>query len=702
MTNDNPSQFRPLSNTEYDRANQNWICGRECEGGRCPNGPTTEGECRADFECQPIQRADSWVCTRAKSSGGTCEKGPLPDGTCCKPIPRCVPVRSLRSRRLQVSVCVFSLATGLAAILLSFPSRSALVSPGPLTHQHATTANSCADCHSVDNQGLPTWINNALTQRELSEQSQKCLVCHREIGDFALNPHSTSLSQMEELTQHARETGSTGSSLPVAIARTVFGSPHGSIQCAACHKEHQGASSDLKLLSNQQCQVCHTNTFHSFSEGHPEFASYPFRRRARIYFDHNTHYGKHFARDATGNKAVACIQCHVQDATGSVMELRGYEATCAECHDQQITDDLHPGLEVAALPALDVESLAKAGLDPELWPETGRLHAAASGHIPPLMKLLLLSDSRIHQLLLERGDLDLADLRQASPEDLDSVLQFVRQLKDSLQNWEGRQPATNPSGSRDAIDHFADNMISAAQISALYQPYLDAELAAARKKALQRLKDQLPSGEAETTQDTDFTGRVAEQNRYEKSIRHGWYMRGSDLTLRYRATGHADEFLKQAIELAVLLQSTEPESEDNLIPRQIIDEFVRQVSSPFVSGRCMKCHTIDHGSGTATVNWYGKRPDNQTKPFTRFRHSSHTMTMSNSECSECHILDHTSQPDVTGIFRPEFIDRLGNLAFDASEFRCDFSNINKRNCSSCHTKKAAGNSCLDCHNYHIR
>jgi hypothetical protein len=83
----------------YERPNQKWICGHAAEGKACRLGPEGRGRCQATFECAPVlemkpgEAKGRWRCTRP---GGACETGPLPDGTCCRPIPRCSPVPTLR------------------------------------------------------------------------------------------------------------------------------------------------------------------------------------------------------------------------------------------------------------------------------------------------------------------------------------------------------------------------------------------------------------------------------------------------------------------------------------------------------------------------------------------------------------------------------------------------------------------------------
>src|SRR5437867_3963611 len=90
---------------QYERPNQNWICGKAAEGKPCRIGPNAKGRCRAACECQPAleikagETKGRYRCTRSTEYGGPCETGPRPNGACSRPIPNCVPQRSLRAKR---------------------------------------------------------------------------------------------------------------------------------------------------------------------------------------------------------------------------------------------------------------------------------------------------------------------------------------------------------------------------------------------------------------------------------------------------------------------------------------------------------------------------------------------------------------------------------------------------------------------------
>src|SRR5664279_631296 len=130
----------------YERPNQKWICGRAGDGHCCLAGPDAQGKCTATTECRPLRKGDRWYCTRASFLGGPCPEGPLPGGECCRTIPKCSPVRSLRSWRGLV--VVLSVAVTLAGLLLSIadPRAKQILSPGEVSFAHRSVGD-CSKCH---------------------------------------------------------------------------------------------------------------------------------------------------------------------------------------------------------------------------------------------------------------------------------------------------------------------------------------------------------------------------------------------------------------------------------------------------------------------------------------------------------------------------------------------------------------------------
>lgn len=623
-------------------------------------------------------------------------------------------MKSLRRRRYEASLGAFALALGVALILLAFPPQSGLISPGPLTPMHAAASQQCAACHAVDNSNPTSWLRNELVKPLRSVQSDKCLSCHRELGPDALNPHSADEERIAQLSDAARQNhpASTGD-LMTELARATFGSnmPGRQIECASCHKEHHGADFDLKQLSDQQCQVCHTQAFHSFASGHPEFTDYPVSRRTRIHFDHTSHYGRHFASSSTATTAIACSQCHQAEGPDQRMTIGGYESSCASCHDSQITEDVAPGLLVFAIPRLDAERLRASGLEPGLWPEPHPRHAAAKSHLPGLAQLLLARsrefpgiESRIHHL-------NLADLRGASPDELQAVHDFAWLFKERLHQMCFEDSAVDEIAANAlpaetfALQQRSDALLSLIptavryELCSLWFAHLETELNSRKTGSGFEFTEPIEL--------RSLSQIVNDQNRIARTIQTGWYLQASDLSLRYRPVGHADPIMRRIMEimsspLADGAGLSVPEGND--FELRLTRELWTETTS-FTPGRCAKCHTLDRSPEATGFNWLSFHPDPIQKSFTRFDHAPHLIestnaSNTNAQCQACHQwknLDAQAALDMAASFAaPE-----GHLATDASHFVHQFEPIRQQSCSQCHQKGAAGNSCLDCHSYHV-
>ncbi len=602
----------------------------------------------------------------------------------------------------------------MVCLLMAFPARTGLISPGPLTHQHAATPNGCIDCHSAAEQDVGGWTLVAASPHANHLETQKCLVCHHDFGENPNKPHSSSAQQIAQLTKTAHnravqtkeENGPAVRDWMTSLSKSMVGTAHlhGDLDCAACHKEHQGEEADLKLLTNQQCQVCHVSSFASFSQGHPEFDQYPFQRRTRIYFDHSTHFNKHFHEHASADKdsargfntQAACVQCHVVDAKGVTMELRPFEQTCAQCHEKQITDDSTIGWAAIGVPAIDRAGMGADEVGVGLWPESTPLHPQASGALPPLMKLLLSADSKFEQIRPQVENLNLADLKNASADVLTAVEDLAWVLKHNILAWsQGKYlPPTTGKSTAGQLAHNEIKTILDLIPTAQFKQIQDRWFPVLKKEIRSRKTGQ-GFEFASRVDDRDLNQISQDQRRDVETIKSGWYLQDTDLTLRYRPVGHADPVLKKLLDSVAHLASNSNDKRRTAL----INEVLSDVSSPHAPGRCVKCHTIDRSDKEVVINWRGVVA-NQNHAFTKFSHKSHMVTQANNECLECHRLK--ERHDSESFFRAEYVNQWGCLALDSAKFKCDFSPLQKSNCSQCHQQNSAGDSCLKCHNYHVR
>lgn len=356
---------------DYQLPQQDRVCGRLAEGQPCAIGPDGNGECRVHEICEPWFDGTQWHCTRSTAFGGRCSEGPVPDpqhpeqaATCPHQCPPCQPVRSLRSGRRLVSGLTATAALGICLIILGGSSgdlsqtvigTTAVVSPGPLTAHHATMREGCSACHSAATQSPGDLLSCFFGDSGGIDESHRCLKCHEEFGAHALQPHSISPAKLTELSEGMTRGEHTTRQSLARLLISHETTDTGQLACASCHQEHQGATFDLTRMTNAQCQSCHSSSFHSFADGHPEFSERP---RARLHFDHVTHMNLHFQsfeRLMPGGKArMQCSDCHTLDAGGAMIELGSFDVMCASCHEPQIRDyDAAPHAQLHELVFLD-------------------------------------------------------------------------------------------------------------------------------------------------------------------------------------------------------------------------------------------------------------------------------------------------------------------------------------------------------------
>ena len=369
--------------TRYERPNQNWVCGNTCDGCPCRIGPSPSGECRATTECTPLltkkegEAKGTWKCTRPKDWGGACESGPNPDGTCCKSIPKCRPVRSIRNMRGLLTRAVIAASVGVLLIALSGPTREAFINPAPLSEFHTGTefeklsmsrtgveGQGCVSCHSEIDQGFPKWTGSAMKASAASLDWSKLISSHPK--DFS-KIDATCLACHKDESFHAANVANDTS-------------------CSVCHLEHRGRGG-LAVVTDQSCAVCHdsasemlasankgrnmpaaffaksdmpglvlfkdqrpvtgfTDPVSSFATNHPEFRV----NRPESERDGNTlafNHAIHLTGDipTVGGKALDCVSCHRVDASGAFMQRITFEQDCRSCHSLQF-DVRNPTMEI--------------------------------------------------------------------------------------------------------------------------------------------------------------------------------------------------------------------------------------------------------------------------------------------------------------------------------------------------------------------
>ncbi|NOZ40184.1 MAG: hypothetical protein GXP24_08160 [Planctomycetes bacterium] len=659
----------------YERPNQPWLCGLSAEGTPCPMGPGRRGRCPAAAACHPVLESDRWRCNRSAPRGGICKEGPSPEGECCH-VYQCTPLMSLRSQRARFVVGCALATLGSLCLLLSSNWRNKVLSPGPLSAHHAQLLErdgekiGCSSCHAAGNQTVGEWLQHA-TDNPLAEPSQTelCMKCHDQKISHAWATAAHSVDPAELLSDTLGD-------------RRV--DPHQALACAICHEEHHGASHDLKWMSDKACQACHKEQYDSFATDHPEFVDWPAKRRTRIAFDHAAHEAKHFSKK---KQTFTCAVCHQQDSEGDFQQTLGYDAACASCHDRDIEASWEEGVALFSLPMLDLKALDEAGHDVGQWPELAA--EEFDGALPLIAKLLLVSDPQGAESLGKLGaDFDFFDIDVDDPEQMQAASDIVWAMKELLFDVSENGHAAvrrrveallgreiSPDELARLVAHLSPESLAA--IGERWLPALAKEIAARQEEAIGEVAG--PDEELEEIVSEVEQDRAVAKQRVEAG---GWFRDDVTLSIRYRATGHEDSWTKAWIE--VLAEAS------NGPHTSIAQPLLKQMMKPTAPGQCGQCHSVDQTAvGEVRVNWFAKQDGSDRPEFTRFSHRPHLVQSQLRDCQACHAID------------KEAMVMVSYAEKKPDSFEAGFLPIARQDCAGCHTPQAAGDSCLQCHKYHV-
>ncbi len=354
-----PSFFDPK---EYARPGKKWQCGHADQGCPCRMGPDSKGRCRATYECQPRlvckegETKGRYLCTRPKSYGGSCTEGPLPDGTCCRPIPKCVPKRTLRAKRGLLAINVTILTFALIGGLLVSDWRYQWLSPGEISNVHQfsqveevkSAGYHCQVCHEVAKQGMGDWVQAAWQSQNQSLSFSKLLSFH----PMQMGKMEQACTNCHEQTAYHQE-----------LTRP-------SPTCWQCHEDHKGEGATL-ASDDTQCIACHgstrrmeeaadhakqvnspkqgmyqrpltgyTQVIHAFGQDHPPFQWEQQKPNVdtNLKFDHALHLSKEIPK--IKGEPLDCRSCHARTQDGVNFQPVRYEEHCIQCHELQFDPQL--------------------------------------------------------------------------------------------------------------------------------------------------------------------------------------------------------------------------------------------------------------------------------------------------------------------------------------------------------------------------
>ena len=613
-------------------------------------------------------------------------------------------------------------------------------------------ANRCASCHPANQTGSAK-----------QKQSDLCLKCHlQKMPDAAFgSPHDLQGKSLDELVAKA-DHSSPKSSLAKLFSGSPIAWKDATTECSQCHREHRGSGHNLKEMTSARCQACHRDQFHSFSTDHPEFKNYPYGRTKNIEFDHVKHRDMHFSKKATN---FDCKSCHVQSdqvgAVGQVFRSVSFEQACASCHTEPIKSSIQDGLIVLQIPSLNRKVLLKAGADIGTWP--AQASQLTDGVLPPIMQMLIESEPGGLALLNDlpsSGRLVEIDLgNELGRDTLLKLTVMTKQLFQKLAN-EG-QPGfrssveklistsamlPSDSSARQSIwlDRFANGIppdlfraawnewfndgktesvvvqsfpggLSPVRLSSNLRSADDDLLLGNESPLLNSADENLLTNDNVNLSDSqgksDSVSELFKDTRaWDQLAFGGWMIDRQRMAIVYVPRGHADEWLSRWIELEEMKSSGN--RSNNGIGQQHRIEFAKQ---------CRQCHdlkpsnqsneTLYHANWTVSFRnanqsllsqellvagdasnkcWKSKRRAANVRQFTKFDHTPHLALPKISDCRSCHVLES----------KPTFVAQ-DNDPIGMDPPLGEFAPMKKDQCASCHQPNAAGQSCTQCHNYHV-
>jgi hypothetical protein len=643
-----------FNKSRYERPNQKWVCGYSKEGWSCPQGPNSDGKCCAKSECQPYKKGDRWFCSRSESHGGPCEEGPLTNGACSRPIIPCQPLPNIRTWRGRTTVAVSCAAVAVIVILFFGPQHKEMKRPGLLSTHHAPLASNCAACHTVDKNEASGMSLGNLHHPKIT-QSQRCLECHDNfnVPNFQ-KPHSLSPDEIVKISERIQKSAG-----PPSFTRKLLPSvPHskeGDLECSTCHREHHGDQMELTVMSPAQCQSCHVRQFESLASGHPDFGSFPYKRRTPITFNHDSHINGYFP-SAKVKAPNSCTDCHTSDSTRQEIVFKGFQANCASCHSSMIAanpEDKTSGVALIRIPALDLAELRKRNAS------IGQYPSDATGTLTAFTKLLLAGDPKYPELAQDLTTLQplpsWEDLSEATPEQQAALQRLIIAMKRLFVDCSAR----GKDAIKARLQQATETRLTPDIIEYLVRPFPIEAMKNLQAKAF-------PQAPSELSSDLSKLGTIASHPSGEST----------DYVILYQPKKHTDNYLQSWLTAATVTK-----------PAKALFESSPQLHQGFQS--CVICHSVEEDKNkNVFINWNAKQHQVTQRSLTKFSHGPHL----SMNCNECHSL-------AESVDQQKFMNSFKGL--NPSSVELVFRSIKKEDCSKCHKPEMANDNCLTCHHYHV-
>jgi predicted CXXCH cytochrome family protein len=216
-----------------------------------------------------------------------------------------------------------------------------------------------------------SWISGPLSSaHQIPELNQNCQACH--VAAFEVVQDNACLSCHSEIQQHVE-------------AKTMRSAVHlGDVRCASCHQEHNEPASIVRR-DDKLCVGCHVDLSDSVQNtklsnvggfgaeyrgagktaAHPDFkfsmlvsedkelwshtraelAANPIEQ-SNLTFGHKAHLDPAGIDSPEGSTKLECVDCHIPDGAGQLMQAISMENNCRSCHSL-VFDPESPNREVS-------------------------------------------------------------------------------------------------------------------------------------------------------------------------------------------------------------------------------------------------------------------------------------------------------------------------------------------------------------------